>query len=157
MAKPFLKWIIVGLAVLAVLGYIWFLRGENKTLSDDLAAAKTALAYSKADTDRYVDAVGARDKTIASLNEQLQKVAADAQDSRDAALAQAHIDQATILRTSQTNEALRRNANAAKPQDQPKPLSPYAHLSAEWLRCRTEAGSEAVAAACADKAGLPTN
>jgi len=95
-----------------------------------------------------------RDAAIASLNAEINKITVDATNSTQAALARAAEAEDRATNSEAVIADLKRKSHAAAPQDQPKPLSPYARLGAQWLLCKQKAGAGSAPAACAGKTGL---
>lgn len=136
----------------------WWVKDQQVTAARALQTkAESQLDLVTNDRDNQVVGIAARDKIIADQQAEMNRIAADAALSQAAALSRAEEAERQAAETEAVNAKLRRIANAANREDQPKSLSPYARLSADWLRCRQQAGPEASPGACADKVRLPAD
>lgn len=111
-----------------------------------------------ADRDRQLEATKGLVTALKNQQAEMDRVAADAQQSQDQALAQITSTKVALANTAATLDTLRSAAREAKPENQTKALSPFAVTGIEWLRCKQEAartGTDPVT--CAGKVRLPAH
>jgi len=150
LAGPLVKWLIVGALVAALsLAVIWF-RHEATVARDAQAVAERSAEIAAADAKRWEAAAAERDRAIADLTAQLQKITADAQEAELHAIALIEAAAARADATERKLAQLRSQADAATEAERPRALSPYARSGLDWLRCRSEAGPGADPGACSD-------
>lgn len=120
-------------------GAAWIQDYRIDGLRAEAEAAKGALKIARDDAARWEAAAGDRDRVIADLNEQIQQITIDAQNTTLAAIDLIDEAQARADATERKLAELRRQANAANEADKPRPLSPSARSAVDWGLCRSKA------------------
>jgi hypothetical protein len=142
---PWGKIIVAGLLLAAAIACAVMYWRLDAALDQAAAAEKAAKAaeesatLARGDATRWEAASGERDRIIASLNEQIERMTIEAQAAELEAIELVEQAQARADATEAKMAEFRRRANEANDADKPRALSPAARAAVEWGLCRARA------------------